>query len=558
MQVAAPSIPLPRGRVDNRPLVDTRALEGLAVVALGLLAIATRLVLRTLYLFNWDAIQFSLGVQRFDIAAHRPHPPGYLGYVLLGRLATRIAGGDTQTGLVLLSAVAEGAAVLLAYAAARSLWGRFAGWSAAVLLFTSPLFWFYGATALSYALEPVLSLALLWSAHRAGRGSARALVVAALVVGLAGAIRPTDEAFLAIPLAWTGWRTWKSGRRGPLVAASGVLALATCAWLAPLMVMSGGPGRYLLVSRELSAHASDTSAIWKTGLSGLQLNGGAVLAGLALALGLLAPLALTYLLVRRLPGMATQVRGLDRDYATLAWALLAPTLVVYVLVHIGQLGYILLVLPVMLLPAGFVISTLARAVFGVARAGLAGVGLLAVCAVANVATFAMPQDGLRDQLAQRDVYVANLLSTVRGYDPATTVLVTSAEANGSYRLAQYYLPAYTVIAVGTDKHHHAGEMFATDGSAPEYDLARFDRAGALRFPAGTRTVLVLDRDAANLFGDRTRLSPLAYGDDWHVWSASAVAAGPDAAGSSVYVSRADCPCIGAGNTMPVPVPHQPL
>ena len=559
LPIASP-LGLPRARRLASGL-GIRALEWGAVGALAALTLGTRVAIRTRYLFNWDSIQFALGVQRFDIVAHRPHPPGYLGYILLGRLLTGASGGDAEVGLVLLSALAESIAVVLAYVAARQLWGRFAGWSAALLLFTSPLFWFYGGTALSYALEPALSLAVLWTAHRACRGDSRALVFAALATGLAGAIRPTDEAFLALPLAWAAWRVWRSGRVRGLIFPAAVLVASSLLWLVPLMVMSGGPARYLLASRELSARASDTSAVWKTGLYGLQLNGNAVLAGVALAVGVFAPLGMTFVLMRRLPRVRGQFRhlaGLDRDYAVLTAALLVPTLVVYLLVHIGQLGYILLLLPALLLPAGVVFDGLARAVFAAPRVRLARGVLLATCALANGATFALPQEGLHDQLVQHDTYVGSLVATVRTFDPATTVLVTSAEANGSYRLAQYYLPSYSVIAVGRDKQKHAGEMFATAGGAPEYDLGRFDHAAPFHLPSTARTVVVLDGAAAGLTGDRGQLTTLLFGDNWRAWVfRSTDAPDPTAFGGWLYLKSANCPCMGAGASAPAPVPHQP-
>ena len=46
----------------------------LIATGLSLAAILTRLPFAGRYLFNWDAIQFALGIQRFDIAEHRPHP----------------------------------------------------------------------------------------------------------------------------------------------------------------------------------------------------------------------------------------------------------------------------------------------------------------------------------------------------------------------------------------------------------------------------------------------------------------------------------------------------
>jgi hypothetical protein len=529
------------------------------VGALAALTIATRLAVRAQYLLNWDAVQFALGVQRFDIVAHRPHPPGYLGYVLLGRLATAITGGNHETGLVMLSAAAEAAAVVLAYLAARSLWGRFAGWAAAVLLFSSPLFWFYGATALTYALEPAFAVLVLYWAFHATRGNPRALVLAAVATAAAGAIRPTDELFLAVPLGWAAWRTWRAGQHRPLLLAAAALGVATVAWVGPLLVASGGLARYLLASRELSAHASATSAVWRTGFSGLWLNGGAVAAGIAMALGLFAPVGGTYLLVRRLTPLRREVSGVQRDYAILALCLLAPALAVYLLVHIGQLGYILLLLPALLLPAGVVIDRLARILVPAERVVMARTAILLACAVVNVATFALPRDGLRDQLTDHDARLQALVSVVRAGDPRSTVLVTGAEASGSYRFAQYYLPEYAVIALGRDRAHRAGELFATDGTAPEYDLARFRQAGAPVLPPGTRTVLVLDREAAQLIGDFGRLSPVMYGDGWRMWQGSlGPGDAPVAYGRFVYLLPADCPCRGAIPGRPVPVPGRAL
>ena len=540
-------------------------MEVIAVAALAIATVGSRLVTRSSYLYNWDSVQYALGVHRFDLVAHRPHPPGYLGYIVLGRLFTQLLGGHPDQGLVLLSAVAEALAAVLLYLAARATWGTFAGWAAAILFATSPLAWIYGGVALNYALEPAFAVAVLWACLRAGDGRGRGLVVAAVLTALAGAIRPTDELFLAAPLALAAWGTWSRGQRREVIAGGGALVLASLAWLLPLLAASGGLSTYLTASRELSSRASGTSAVWSAGLDGVGRNGAAVVAGLSTALGLVVPLGATYLLCRVLPTTRRTTAPARSAYPALAVAAVVPPLAVYVLVHIGQLGYLLLVLPALILPAGVALQELAVAMSRRHATTIAG-ALLALCVVANLAIFAVPAGGMRDQVAQHDIYVSTLLSMVQRYDPASTVLITSAEADGSYRLAQYYLAQYPVIAVGRDRQGRAGEMFAAGAegrwhpTAPEYDLARFERAHPLALPAAARTVVILDRGALDLVGDRGTASPVLFGDEWRLWSIPAPAAGvsPVISGRYLYLDAARCPCRGAAATRPLPVPHEPV
>src|SRR5947209_8531368 len=58
-----------RTSLKERPLA--LVLETALIAAL---AVATRLPFRTRYLMNWDAAQFALGLNQFDVVHHQPHP----------------------------------------------------------------------------------------------------------------------------------------------------------------------------------------------------------------------------------------------------------------------------------------------------------------------------------------------------------------------------------------------------------------------------------------------------------------------------------------------------
>ncbi len=58
-------------------------------------------------MWDHDSIQFALGVERYDLAAHHPHPPGYPLYIALLKLLAA-CGVDSLHGMVALSILAEG------------------------------------------------------------------------------------------------------------------------------------------------------------------------------------------------------------------------------------------------------------------------------------------------------------------------------------------------------------------------------------------------------------------------------------------------------------------
>lgn len=53
---------------------------------LFLLTLISRIPFRSHYLNEWDSANFALGMIDFDPVLHRPHPPGYPLYIIVGRI----------------------------------------------------------------------------------------------------------------------------------------------------------------------------------------------------------------------------------------------------------------------------------------------------------------------------------------------------------------------------------------------------------------------------------------------------------------------------------------
>ena len=63
-----------------------------ALAALALIFALAHLPFLAASLEDIDSVNFALGVRDFDVATHRPHPPGYPVYIALGKAAKAITG----------------------------------------------------------------------------------------------------------------------------------------------------------------------------------------------------------------------------------------------------------------------------------------------------------------------------------------------------------------------------------------------------------------------------------------------------------------------------------
>jgi hypothetical protein len=436
---------------------------------LAAVTVASRIPFRARVLTTWDAVQFALALDEYDIVKHQPHPPGYILYVGLAR-AIRWVVGDPPESLVWLALLASAVAVFLLYRLAWTLYDRPTALVATVLLATSPLFWLHGVIALPYAVEAALASLLAMLAWSVRLGRAPSLWWSAVALGVAGGVRQSLLIVLMplwLGMAWAGSR----GRRRPLLGAAGLLGLTVAAWLVPMLWLSGGFERYLTAGLELyESTVQATTVLGPPGGWGRNLTG-LFDAGL-MGLGLCLPV-LVWIVLR---GLWRHRRWGAREWFLAAWIL--PPLVVYLGVHFGQPGYLLTMLPALdVLVARWLVVTLRGSGPGRWRVALTA-AIVAAIALVHTAFFvgAAPADvpelpagasvverwsiglrgyyryrlwlstavGLREQEGVIKTYVAAIRQS---FDPADAVVVTELGNPRSYpwfRHVRYYLPGFRV------------------------------------------------------------------------------------------------------------------
>ena len=257
-------------------MTPTRALAALALVV-GLAHVpfvATSLE-------DIDSVNFALGVRDFDVADHRPHPPGYPVYIGMGKVMAsavaalsraRLASAVEAKALSVLSLLAAVAMSFLLYRAFAALAPRrdpkppealdMTAAAATALTLASPLAWTLAVRPMSDL--PGLAFALAaqacflttwwWQAPWSGdrrmspetlAASGRMIVLGALVAGVAVGLR-TQTLWLTAPLlALVLLDRIGRGVAGALMGAAMTFAIGGLLWAVPLLAASGGLQGYL-------------------------------------------------------------------------------------------------------------------------------------------------------------------------------------------------------------------------------------------------------------------------------------------------------------------------
>lgn len=231
-----------------------------------------------------DSVNFALGVRDFNVAEHRPHPPGYPVYIAMGKVMTAVAGAVMSgapaasieaRALATLSLLAGLVAIVCLYGVFSSLTSRASGgqspWrtiniealAATAVTASCPLFWYLAARpmsdlpGLSLALAAQACLLLAWWRQTPGpdgdrrlapamtSASGRMIVIGSLLAALSIGMRSQTVWFTLPLLVVVLVDRIGRGVAGAMIGGGFMFVVGGLAWGIPLLVVSGGLGPYL-------------------------------------------------------------------------------------------------------------------------------------------------------------------------------------------------------------------------------------------------------------------------------------------------------------------------
>lgn len=454
-------------------------------IGLGLVTAATRLPFTSQMLFSFDSANYAFALRDYyNVAHHQPHPPGYPLYVALAKLIDLLI-NDPNRSLVLLSIIAAALAVSCTYWLGTAMYGRAVGAMAAIILLTSAGFWGYSEVAYPYTFLSAASASLALVCWRMQRGAPRLAAASGIVMGLAAGIRWDAVIFLfplwLVALLRASWRARE-------LAALGLL-LTSLLWAVPMVQLSGGWAMYWAVLQAQSGYVVGSFSPFAGGGLVLRLNLQTLVTYLRESLGVTL-LVLAFGLGRMFGPwrLASDLRA----RFLLVW--LVPPLVVYLLVHIGDPGYVLSLAPAACILAAWTLQDLAveagavgRLVAahwpglgssrrGFERAAMAAplLGLVLIAAWNTDVFLRAPGPARLQEIRQIDIALSSQLGYIRSnLEPARTLVL----AHDRFRQTQYYLRGYDV-------------RLLFDEYQPNYRAART----RLDVPSFIEKVVVLDED----------------------------------------------------------------
>jgi len=454
-------------------------------LGLGVIGVISRWALRGRLLHDHESAGLALAALQGQLPNTATlSPTGWL-YILLGRQLIALF-DSPEAAFIAIGVVTSGLAIIAMYLLGAALFGETAGILAAMLLISSPLFWFYGASALPYTCDTLIAIVAAWLGWSILASLPLGRMALAIWLALAVGLRPT-AALLMTPLAI--FATIQAVRvealRRPQIVAS-LLAAGICVlvWFAPFGHVSAAT---LLLGRGLAPGANIGELVRATGW-------GWALAALP-ALGALA------LWLLRIPGFRSSYgrwNWLRSEHFQFFAIWIIPWLLFVCVVPLDSPGQPAIGLPLLLLWS-------ANALVRFIGAGTRRMAIITTTLImlGNTALFLSTPERplLGDRLAPsaativyHDRRLAAAIVAIRRFSPSETVIVAE-----DWLPVRYYLPRYALIPY---RHDPGQPERPLDVQPTQHDLAR--EAKALLWFEATL-------DPYNLSPSETEIQPMTVG-----------------------------------------------
>jgi 4-amino-4-deoxy-L-arabinose transferase-like glycosyltransferase len=399
----------------------------------------------------------AFGIVHYDVMEGAPQFPGYIVYIAIAQAVNGLLNNPQQT-MVWISIISTGLAAVAIFALGRIMFNPATGIIASLFLISSPLFWFYGEIALPHALDLFAITFSAYLLYRIMIGQTRWLWLTVAFLALVGGFRQQDLLFLAPVIIFSCYHIglWR------IIGALILGGLVTLAWFMPLMALSGGIRAYVDGSAAFSASFfTTTSLLDGAGEFGLKRNILNKLIPYTLYAWSMVVLPVLYWLPQ-VPRHFNQWLSNRKVWFVLLW--IAPTIVFYSVIHMGQQGLVFVFFPALVVISAEGLYRLFQSRPTVLWSATALIVLFGAAVFILAPTYPLGANSFKlltySTLRKHDQLLENQIAAVKTNFKSTNTLLMAE----NWRFFQYYLPDYKFIrfTVGAKFEVGAGQATGAD------------------------------------------------------------------------------------------------
>jgi len=196
-------------------------------------------------LSEWDSFNFAQALERFDLGAHQPHPPGYSLYVFLSQMAYAVA-GERLVALASVSAISGALCLLPIYAIVKKMYDHQTALVTCLALMSTRMYWLSSEKAVTHMFGTLLMTLAVCFLYFGLEGERRYFLMSWPIVGLALGARPSYFPFLGL---WI-YATIRDRNVKRLSMYFALFACATLSWFVPTVLLTGWERFWELIRRQ--------------------------------------------------------------------------------------------------------------------------------------------------------------------------------------------------------------------------------------------------------------------------------------------------------------------
>jgi len=303
----------------------------------SLLILFTRIPFISKYLYELDSVNYALGLERYDILHHQPHPPGYILYIGLGKIINTLF-NEANTTMVVISILFSILTVIFLYYLTKDIFSRKIAIISSILLIFNPIFWFYGEIATIYSIEAFFATLVAYLSYQVFRGRDKFFYLSSLTLGIAGGFRQ-DLIIFMLPL-WFFCLFYNKKSVIRIIKAFSILIFSILLWFIPTIYFTGGYSSYSSASSIINENFQNSSVLFGASALSHLVMLIKLLSWLFLAFGIIGILLLLLYLIINRKNLNFNIFYNTKFIFLLLWIL--PMLLFQILIHSPKPGYILL------------------------------------------------------------------------------------------------------------------------------------------------------------------------------------------------------------------------